>query len=335
MTSMRNKLASGWSRAKQVTGEKFGKAEKTEYDETFQELSGHVDVMKSQTEKLMKATNVYLEPNPNRRMEASVYARLKRAPKAHVNELENLGNAFLEMSESYEDEDFGTILSRTGEVEVAIGARFNDLSRGLEHKFIGPLRKFVTADIKHATNEKKALNTTRLDLDVAKAKLKKSTLEQQQANEATLMEKQGVFDQKFESVKQTLERTKQRHMEHSGVVLAMLKAQLDYFQQCSAELEALVSELEDNYHVQEAVSTDVHNAMPLHHEIMNESVAKSFQVRALMNRNAADTSEVTLIADEYVTVYPDDTTVPDGWVMVERDGLKGKVPQECLDMGYH
>eukprot|EP00056_Hartaetosiga_gracilis_P016212 m.4307 g.4307 ORF g.4307 m.4307 type:complete len:336 (+) comp3856_c0_seq1:96-1103(+) len=335
MTSMRNKLASGWSRAKQMTGEKFGKAEKTEFDESFHELSGHVDVMKAQTEKLIKATNVYLQPNPNRRLEASVYARLKRAPKAHVNELENLGNAFLESAEAYEGEDFGKVLARTGEVEISIGARFTDMSNSLNHRFIGPLKKFVAEDIKQAVMERKALNSTRVDLDVAKTKLKKTSVEQQQAAEATLMEKQGLFDQKYESVKDTLESTKHRHMEHSGVVLAMLKAQHDYFQQCTTELQSLITELEGDLSVQEAVDTTTHDAKPLHEEMQNESAAKSFQVRALVNRNASNASEVTLTADEYVNVYPDDTSVPDGWVMVERDGLKGRVPRECLDIGYH
>eukprot|EP00043_Microstomoeca_roanoka_P017247 m.179671 g.179671 ORF g.179671 m.179671 type:complete len:329 (-) comp16602_c3_seq1:142-1128(-) len=325
-----DKITARFARAKQYTGEKLGRAEKTAYDETFETLANKSEAMKSQTDKILKATSAYLQPNPNRRFEANVYARLKRPTRDHINELEALGHSFLEASDAFEDSSYANALQRAGEMEVAVGARFTDLTRDIQTHFVAPLKDFIQTDLKHATSERKVLNTLRLDLDAAKAKLKKAAPEKQQQAESELMAKQNAFDEKYESVKLILEKADQRNEENAGHLLALLKAQQRYFEDAARDLSELTSALESDLDISVPSPPAVRpnpNVAPL----PLRPQAPTAKAKALVNREAASAQELTLVADETLTIFPEDMSVPDGWVLAERDGKKGRVPEDCLE----
>ena len=56
-----------FSRAKQFTEERLGKAERTENDPAFENLSKKTDKVKGYTEKLVKNTEAVLVPNPGKK----------------------------------------------------------------------------------------------------------------------------------------------------------------------------------------------------------------------------------------------------------------------------
>ena len=55
-----------FSRAKQFTEQRMGKAERTEDDPAFENLSKKTDKVKGYTEKLVKNTEAVLVPNPGK-----------------------------------------------------------------------------------------------------------------------------------------------------------------------------------------------------------------------------------------------------------------------------
>ncbi|EGD74189.1 hypothetical protein PTSG_06199 [Salpingoeca rosetta] len=331
-----DKIASRFARAKQYTGEKFGRAEKTEYDEDFTALANKTDAMKTQTEKMLKATSAYLQPNPSRRFEASVYARLKRPSRAHINELEALGNSFLEAADAVgTDTQYGAALQRAGEAEVSVGARFTELTRDVQSQFVEPLKQFVQSDLKRAAAERRALNSLRLDLDAAKSRVKKASPEKQQQAEAELMTKQTVFDDKYESVKLILENTDKKNEEHASRLLSLIKSQQRYFEEAAKELADLASAFEQDMGIAQATppSTSADpNMAPLDDTSLDSEPPVGMTAKALANRNAESEEELTITADEVLLVFPNDASVPEDWIMAERGGKRGRVPKDCLEL---
>eukprot|EP01147_Barroeca_monosierra_P011272 gene11272-7836_t len=378
-----DRIASRFARAKQYTGEKLGRAEKTAYDEEFETFSNKTDSMKAQSEKILKSMSAYLEPNPNRRFEASVYARLKRTPREHVNEIEALGNSFLEAADAFGHDTnydahisglfsfklvlgvveggeavaftlatprrtklylirtsevfFGMALHKAGETEVSVGARFSELTRSVQGAFMNPIKNFIQKDLKKVAAERKVLNTLRLDLDATKAKLKKTSPEKQQQVEVELMSKQTAFDDKYESVKLLLENVDRRHEETAGNLLALITAQQTYFETAAKELSDLVNYLKTDLTIKEpelpAISPNP-NMTPLSADTVEPAPVEVATVRAkaLVNRTADNDDELTITADEILVVFPDSSSLPDGWVLAESDGGKGRVPEDCIEI---
>lgn len=72
------------SRAVQFTEEKLGQAERTELDAHLETLLTRAESTKHWTEKIMKQTEVVLQPNPNVRMEDFLYEILDKKKSQHV-----------------------------------------------------------------------------------------------------------------------------------------------------------------------------------------------------------------------------------------------------------
>lgn len=65
-----------YSRAKQFTEEKLGKAERTDLDPHFEDLGRKTDKVKTYTEKLVKDTEAVLVPNPAVRVETFMFENI-------------------------------------------------------------------------------------------------------------------------------------------------------------------------------------------------------------------------------------------------------------------
>ncbi|XP_045144451.1 endophilin-B2 [Echinops telfairi] len=71
-------------RALSFTEEKFGQAEKTELDAHFENLLTRADSTKNWTEKILRQTEVLLQPNPSARVEEFLYEKLDRKIPSRV-----------------------------------------------------------------------------------------------------------------------------------------------------------------------------------------------------------------------------------------------------------
>ncbi|NWI00483.1 SHLB1 protein, partial [Tichodroma muraria] len=85
----------------QFTEEKLGQAEKTELDAHLENLLSKAECTKLWTEKIMKQTEVLLQPNPNARIEEFVYEKLDRKAPSRMNNPELLGQYMIDAGNEF------------------------------------------------------------------------------------------------------------------------------------------------------------------------------------------------------------------------------------------
>uniref|UniRef100_A0A8C1IHX7 Endophilin-B1 n=1 Tax=Cyprinus carpio TaxID=7962 RepID=A0A8C1IHX7_CYPCA len=166
-----------FSRAVQFTEEKFGQAEKTELDAHFENLLTRAETTKHWTEKILKQTEVLLQPNPNVRIEEFLYEKLDKKVPTRMNNHELLGQSMIDSGNEFgPGTAYGNALIKCGETEKQIGGAERELIQSSAINFLTPFRNFLEGDFKTILKERKLLQNKRLDLDAAKTKLKKAKM---------------------------------------------------------------------------------------------------------------------------------------------------------------
>ncbi|XP_057355095.1 endophilin-B2 isoform X6 [Manis pentadactyla] len=164
-----------FTRAVQFTEEKFGQAEKTELDAHFENLLARADSTKNWTEKILRQTEVLLQPNPSARVEEFLYEKLDRKVPSRVTGGELLAQYMAEAaSELGPTTPYGETLIKVAEAEKRLGAAERDFIHAASASFLTPLRNFLEGDWKTISKERRLLQNRRLDLDACKARLKKA-----------------------------------------------------------------------------------------------------------------------------------------------------------------
>ncbi|XP_072430844.1 endophilin-B1-like isoform X2 [Chiloscyllium punctatum] len=360
------KLAAGagtfLSRAVQFTEEKLGQAEKTELDAHLENLLSKAESTKLWTEKIMKQTEVLLQPNPNTRIEEFVYEKLDRKAPSRLNNCEQLGQYMIEAGNEFgPGTAYGSALIKCGENENRIGAAERELIHSSEVNFLAPLRNFLEGDYRTISKERKLLQNKRLDLDAAKARLKKAKVSEARsalwAEEVTKAEQemritQSEFDRQAEITRLLLEGISSTHAHHLRCLHDYVDAQLTYYAQCYQYMVDLQKQLgsfpttfsSNNNQTASASlspSTVPSSASSIPLSIPNCPVPGSNdykvassgtrKARVLYDYDAADSNELSLLADEVITVYSLPGMDSD-WLMGERGNQKGKVPITYLEL---
>ncbi|KAK7813606.1 hypothetical protein U0070_000656 [Myodes glareolus] len=164
-----------FTRAVQFTEEKFGQAEKTELDAHFENLLARADSTKNWTERILRQTEVLLQPNPSARVEEFLYEKLDRKVPSRVTNGELLAQYMAEAaSELGPGTPYGKTLIKVSEAEKRLGAAERDFIHTASLSFLTPLRNFLEGDWKTISKERRLLQNRRLDLDACKARLKKA-----------------------------------------------------------------------------------------------------------------------------------------------------------------
>nr|KAF6487308.1 SH3 domain containing GRB2 like, endophilin B2 [Rousettus aegyptiacus] len=159
----------------EFTEEKFGQAEKTELDAHFENLLARADSTKNWTEKILRQTEVLLQPNPSARVEEFLYEKLDRKVPSRVTNGELLAQYMAEAaSELGPTTPYGKTLIKVAEAEKRLGAAERDFIHTASINFLTPLRNFLEGDWKTISKERRLLQNRRLDLDACKARLKKA-----------------------------------------------------------------------------------------------------------------------------------------------------------------
>ncbi|XP_072366537.1 endophilin-B1-like isoform X2 [Scyliorhinus torazame] len=392
------KLAAGagtfLSRAVQFTEEKLGQAEKTELDAHLENLLSKAENTKLWTEKIMKQTEVLLQPNPNARIEEFVYEKLDRKAPPRLNNCEQLGQYMLEAGNEFgPGTAYGSALIKCGETENRIGAAERELIHSSEVNFLAPLRNFLEGDYRTISKERKLLQNKRLDLDAAKARLKKAKVSEARsaqlnaseaegdnfmvnfsymlnllhvtwlklwAEEVTKAEQemritQSEFDRQAEITRLLLEGISSTHAHHLRCLHDYVDAQLTYYAQCYQYMVDLQKQLgsfpttfssNNNQTAPASLSSSTvlpssASSVPLcipncpigtpgstDYKVSSSGTRKA---RVLYDYDAADSSELSLLADEVITVYSLPGMDSD-WLMGERGNQKGKVPITYLEL---
>ncbi|XP_076196664.1 endophilin-B1 isoform X1 [Aptenodytes patagonicus] len=382
------------SRAVQFTEEKLGQAEKTELDAHLENLLSKAECTKLWTEKIMKQTEVLLQPNPNARIEEFVYEKLDRKAPSRMNNPELLGQYMIDAGNEFgPGTAYGNALVKCGETQKRIGTADRELIQTSAINFLTPLRNFIEGDYKTITKERKLLQNKRLDLDAAKTRLKKAKVAEARAaqlntsqpeennimvnvsyvlnllhvkwlkiwaEEVTKSEQevritQSEFDRQAEITRLLLEGISSTHAHHLRCLNDFVEAQMTYYAQCYQYMLDLQKQLgsfpstflsnnnQSSSTPVQSVSTpsllasasaslpSVSNSIVTSGISELKSSSGNRKARVLYDYDAANSSELSLLADEVITVY----SIPgmdSDWLMGERGNQKGKVPITYLEL---
>ncbi|KAM6080564.1 endophilin-B1 isoform X1 [Pelecanus crispus] len=382
------------SRAVQFTEEKLGQAEKTELDAHLENLLSKAECTKLWTEKIMKQTEVLLQPNPNARIEEFVYEKLDRKAPSRMNNPELLGQYMIDAGNEFgPGTAYGNALIKCGETQKRIGTADRELIQTSAINFLTPLRNFIEGDYKTITKERKLLQNKRLDLDAAKTRLKKAKVAEARAaqlntsqpeennimvnvsyvlnllhvkwlkiwaEEVTKSEQevritQSEFDRQAEITRLLLEGISSTHAHHLRCLNDFVEAQMTYYAQCYQYMLDLQKQLgsfpstflsnnnQSSSTPVQSVSTpsvlasasaslpSVSNSIVTSGISELKSSSGNRKARVLYDYDAANSSELSLLADEVITVY----SIPgmdSDWLMGERGNQKGKVPITYLEL---
>ncbi|XP_054467936.1 endophilin-B2-like isoform X3 [Anoplopoma fimbria] len=357
------KLASGagvfFTRAVQFTEEKLGQAEKTELDPHLENLITRADCTKNWTEKILKQTEVLLQPNPSARIEEFIYDKLDKKLPSRLTNPELLGQYMLEAANEFgPGTPYGSTLITVGEYQKRLGGAERELLQTSAAGFLTPLRNFLEGDWRTISKERRLLENRRLDLDICKARLKKAKLaEAKAAAEHELRVAQTEFDRQAEVTRLLLEGIGSTHLNHLRCLQDFAEAQATYYAQCHHYMQDLQRELNkcatvvSTPHTAAACPDPVSSAflsgpsspgttvsslssqMPstLAMEQTQLPVTGTRKAKVLYDYDAHDVSELSLLADELITVHTVPGMDPD-WLIGERGNQKGKVPVTYLEL---
>ncbi|XP_051990087.1 endophilin-B1-like isoform X2 [Xyrauchen texanus] len=380
------------SRAVQLTEEKFGQAERTELDAHLETLMGRAESTKHWTEKIMKQTEVLLQPNPNVRMEEFLYEMLDKKVPTRANNHELLGECMIDSGHEFgPGTAYGSALIKCGETEKLVGSAEKEFIQSSAINFLTPFRNFIEGDFKTIVKERKLLQNKRLDLDSAKNRLKKArvadarsaelnstpplgeeyvahfsytlsflhvrwlkmwAVEVKQA-ETELRIAQSEFDRQAEITRLLLEGISSTHAHHLHCLNDFVDAQATYYAQCYQYMVNLQKQLgsfpstvcPNNNQPARSSSASISvptvpvaaslpapptsQASPALNELRSTSGTR--KARVLYDYDAASSKELSLLADEVITV----SSVPgmdSDWLMGQRGNQNGKVPITYLKL---
>ncbi|XP_025790971.1 endophilin-B1 isoform X6 [Panthera onca] len=364
------------SRAVQFTEEKLGQAEKTELDAHLENLLSKAECTKIWTEKIMKQTEVLLQPNPNARIEEFVYEKLDRKAPSRINNPELLGQYMIDAGTEFgPGTAYGNALIKCGETQKRIGTADRELIQTSALNFLTPLRNFIEGDYKTIAKERKLLQNKRLDLDAAKTRLKKAKAAETRASqlnsarlegdnimiwaeEVTKSEQelritQSEFDRQAEITRLLLEGISSTHAHHLRCLNDFVEAQMTYYAQCyqyMLDLQKQLGSFPSNYCNNN--QTSVAPAPSASSNVIGSSALTSTsglvitspsnlidlkecsgsrKARVLYDYDAANSSELSLLADEVITVFSV-VGMDSDWLMGERGNQKGRVPITYLEL---
>uniref|UniRef100_A0A8C2WBT5 Endophilin-B1 n=1 Tax=Cyclopterus lumpus TaxID=8103 RepID=A0A8C2WBT5_CYCLU len=360
------KLASGagvfFTRAVQFTEEKFGQAEKTELDAHFENLLSRADCTKLWTEKIYRQTEALLQPNPSARIEEFLYEKLDRKVPSRITNGELLGQYMQDAAKEFgPGTPYGSTLIEVGECERRLGAAEREFLQTSAISFLTPLRNFLEGDWRTISKERRLLENLRLDLDACKTRLKKAKVAEAKAGvspghvspilfllfqaEHELRVAQTEFDRQAEVTRLLLEGISSTHVNHLRCLHEFVEAQAAYHKQCHFHMQELQKELgrlpnafalnathtiATTGSATEGLSSPVETDT-LKIEEVQAPATGTRKAKVLYDYDAADSSELSLLADELITVY----TVPgmdSDWLIGERGNQKGKVPVTYLEL---
>uniref|UniRef100_A0A8D1B6M5 Endophilin-B2 n=2 Tax=Sus scrofa TaxID=9823 RepID=A0A8D1B6M5_PIG len=363
-----------FTRAVQFTEEKFGQAEKTELDAHFENLLARADSTKNWTEKILRQTEVLLQPNPSARVEEFLYEKLDRKVPSRVTNGELLAQYMAEAaSELGPTTPYGKTLIKVAEAEKRLGAAERDFIHTASINFLTPLRNFLEGDWKTISKERRLLQNRRLDLDACKARLKKAKAAEAKATvgvllalcplalvgaEQELRVAQTEFDRQAEVTRLLLEGISSTHVNHLRCLHEFVESQTTYYAQCYRHMLDLQKQLgrfpgtfvgttePASPPLSSTSPTTTAATMPvgpsgaglappgeaaLRLEEVAPPASGTRKARVLYDYEAADSSELALLADELITVYSLPGMDPD-WLIGERGNKKGKVPVTYLEL---
>uniref|UniRef100_A0A672GP95 SH3-domain GRB2-like endophilin B2b n=1 Tax=Salarias fasciatus TaxID=181472 RepID=A0A672GP95_SALFA len=359
-----------FTRAVQFTEEKLGQAEKTELDPHLDNLISRGDSTKNWTEKILRQTEVLLQPNPSARIEEFIYDKLDKKLPSRTTNAELLGQHMLEAAADFGPETpYGSTLITVGEYQKRLGSAEREFLQTSAANFLCPLRNFLEGDwrtisYKNLTFFSRLLllaaacprvhlkaapdfQETRPRNYVLSASASALLSEEVDKAEHELRVAQTEFDRQAEVTRLLLEGISSTHLNHLRCLQDFAEAQATYYAQCHHYMQDLQRELSRSANAVGAPHSSSAAAVgppaataaaapgqkpgTLSMEQVQLPVTGARKAKVLYDYDAHDGSELSLLADELITVYTVPGLDPD-WLVGERGNDKGKVPVTYLEL---
>uniref|UniRef100_A0A3P9P649 Endophilin-B1-like n=1 Tax=Poecilia reticulata TaxID=8081 RepID=A0A3P9P649_POERE len=277
------------NRAVQYTGESLGQADKTGLDPGLEGLLAQADATKTWTDSIISQTEVLLQPSLGARLEDRLYEHLEWSapprPRAHELLGDQMTQAGLEVGSNT---PYGTALIRFGEAQKQLGEAERKFAECTNIHFLTPLKSFTEGEYRAIQNERKMLVNKRLDLDVAKTRLRKAHEADREARnlnanpldddymshvsymfsflrvkwlkaEMELRICQSLFDRQSEITRRALEGISSTHIDHMRSLADFVDGQASFFAQGNQHAQELqrqmsrfafiINDLNDNYFI--------------------------------------------------------------------------------------
>ncbi|XP_077477275.1 endophilin-B1-like [Stigmatopora argus] len=163
------------NRAVQYTGESLGQADKTNLDPSLEELVKQIDATKTWTDLIVSQTEAVLQPSTAARLEERLYEHLDWPAPTRPRAQELLGEQMIQAGlELGTNSPYGTSLLKCGEAQKQLGEAQRKFAQSANIHFLTPLRHFGAIEYKTMQEERRMLLNKRLDLDVAKTRLRRA-----------------------------------------------------------------------------------------------------------------------------------------------------------------
>ncbi|XP_029316155.1 endophilin-B1-like [Cottoperca gobio] len=269
------------NRAVQYTEESLGQADKTGLPPGLEERLVLTDATKTWTDQIISQTEVLLQPNSGARLEDRLYEQLDWSvpprPCAHEVLGDQMTQAGLEMGSNT---PYGSALLRNGEAQKQLGEAERKFVQSTNIHFLTPLRSFAEGEYRAMQVERKMLVNKRLDLDIAKTRLRKAheadregrnlnanPLENDYVSHVSYMFSflrvkwlkmwaqeiaqaemelricQSLFDRQSEITGRVVEGISNTHINHMRSLTDFVEAQACYFDQCNQHAQELQKQL--------------------------------------------------------------------------------------------
>ncbi|XP_022225223.1 endophilin-B1 isoform X2 [Drosophila obscura] len=362
MKNLVKEAGSTISRVVQLTEERLGTTERTEYDLHFQNLAERADVTKTWTEKLVKDTESVLIPNPQNRVEDYIFEKIDKSRPKRLSNLEHLALDMIEAGGDFgQDLPYGQALIKVGQAEQKLGQCEHDFIATSGICFTQPLRKFLEGEMKTISKERGILDSKRLDLDACKNRVKKArSMLGQQSAERDLRVAQAEFDRQSEITKLLLDGISTSQASHLRHLHAFIQTQVRYYKQCGDVMENLQRELANLGGPTPYIPLDLNNASantssatvgpsatrgpgnnnsssqassghrPTN-QPMHVNTDQMQRARVLCSYDAKDHTELNLNANEVIFVT-ECSPVNEDYMYAKQGLMKGLVPRAFVEM---
>ncbi|KAJ0063001.1 hypothetical protein NL108_010268, partial [Boleophthalmus pectinirostris] len=259
------------------TGETIGATEKTDLEPDIERLLARADATKSYTDQIISQTEALLQPNPAARLEDRLYEHLEWRAPPRPRSLEVLGELTTSAGQELgSNTPYGSALVKFGEIQKQLGEAERKFTQSTNIHFLTPLRSFTEGEYKTIQDERRTLINKRLDLDIAKTRLRKAHEADREARnlnsnpvdedylahvsymfsfirvkwlkvsiaEMELRICQSLFDRQSEITKRLLMGLDDTHMNHMQSLNEFVEAQTCYFDECNQLSQELQKQLE-------------------------------------------------------------------------------------------
>ncbi|XP_024237485.1 endophilin-B2b isoform X15 [Oncorhynchus tshawytscha] len=320
-----------------------------------------------QTEVLLQPNPI---DHTGARIEEFFYEKLDKKIPSRTTNGELLGQYMLDAAKDFgPGTPYGSTLITVGEYQSRLGGAEREFLQTSAINFLTPLRNFLEGDWRTISKERRLLENRRLDLDICKARVKKAKqAEAKAAAEQELRVAQTEFDRQAEVTRLLLEGISSTHVNHLRCLHEFVEAQATYYAQCHQYMQELQKELSSansdtypnsfasnaNPSTSATCPSPVSSATlpgvsppclaststpgiarepsgPLKIQDVQQPSTGHRKAKVLYDYDAHDTSELSLLADELITVYTVPGMDPD-WLVGERGNQKGKVPVTYLEL---